>query len=233
MKRMVLLVLCSLAVLAAPSRAASPNDIFLLGFTGFDYENPDPLPSTYLALGEGYKAVGLVTSVGPLLVPDYDTDLYEYTFYLFNLTVNARTFDVPSQTLVVGFGDNGRARYYEDFVVGGTPHNYGVNPPNATAPSTFTDGTLVLGGDVDQFALFYDFIANQGFYSGQMTQDEGLFFDLGYVNPVGGWTLGGLLGRRNRSIPTGYDNQISGECVLRQPDPAAHATWGAIKKMYR
>jgi len=229
MKRSVrFFFLAALLVFAVPARA----DIFLLGFTGFDYENPDPDAATYLAVNDGYKAVGFITSVGPMLAPYYDGTLYEYTFYVFNLTVTARFFDVPTQTLTCEFNDNGRARYFRDPFIGGTPATYGVNPPNATAPARFIDGLLVLGGDIDDYNLFYDFVANQGFTSGAMTQDEGDYFDNGYVSPVGGWTLSGLLGRPNATIPAGYDNQVSGECVIRVV-PTAHRTWGAIKKTYR
>ena len=229
MKRSLrLFLLAAMLVAAVPARA----DIFLLGFTGFDYEDPDPSPATYLAVGDGYKAVGFITSVGPMLAPYYDPSGFEYTFYLFGLTVATRAFDAPSQTLTVTFNNNARARYYRDPLVGGTPATYGINPPNATAPARFIDGTVVLGGDIDDFNLFYDFFFNEGVTNGAMTQDEGEYFTSGYVNPVGGWTLSGLLGRPNTSIPQGYDNQTSGECVIRVV-PTAHKTWGAIKATYR
>src|SRR5262245_683620 len=229
MKRRLLLSCITAAMLwALPARA----DIFLLGFAGFDYESPNFNPGTYLSLGEGYKAVGFVTSVGPMLAPYYDTDVNEYTFYLFNLTVSARFFDIPTQLLNIEFQNNGRGRYFQDDKVAGTNAVYGVNPPNGTVPSTFSDGTLVLGGRVDQFRLYYDFIMDQGGYSGAMDQDEGTYFDLGYVNPVSGWTLGGLLGRPNASIPQGYVNQPSGECRI-VPTSSTQSSWGAIKKTNR
>ena len=232
MKRRLLLSFITAFTLWALPVHAGNADVFLLGFAGFDYESPDGNPGTYLAIGEGYKAVGFITSVGPMLTPYYDTDVNEYTFYLFNLTVSARFFDIPTQLLNIEFANNGRARYFEDDLVGGTNAAYGVNPPNATAPSTFNDGTLVLGGDVDQFRLYYDFTFDQGGYSGEMTQDEGTYFTLGYVNPLDGWTLGGLLGRPNPSVPQGYDNQLSGECSILI-DPVTKSTWGAIKRTYR
>jgi hypothetical protein len=226
MKRGFLLLLFT-ALLSGPLPAQA--DEFLLGFVGFDYEDPDPSPGTYLAIGDGYKAVGFVTSFGGDLTPYVDTVNNEYTFYLFGLTVATRDFD--GVNLLVTFNDNGRMRYYEDSKTSGTNAQYGVNPPNATAPSTFIDGTLALGGDVDQFILFYDFDANQGGYSGHMEQDEGA--DLIWVDPIGGWTLAGLLGRPNPTIPNGYDNQISGECRIQEVVPTSHKTWGAIKATYR
>jgi hypothetical protein len=228
MKRSVLFVLLAATMaFAGPARA----DIFLLGFNGFDYEDPDG-SADYLGIGDGYKALGFITSVGPMLAPYYDDDVYEYTFYLFGLTVATRDFDVPTQTLFVTFNDNARARYYRDPHTGGTDAVFGINPPNATAPSTFIDGELVLGGDTDGFTVFYDFMSNSGSTSGEMTQDEGTYFDNGYVDPVGGWTLSGLLGRPNPTVPTGYDNQVQGECVIRVV-PSTQRTWGAIKRTYR
>lgn len=227
------------ALLAAVLAGASPAraDIFLLSFTGFDYEDANSAPAAYLAVAEGYRQVGFITSVGPLLTTYYDPDENEYTYYLFNLTVATNTFDAPAQFLSISFDDNARARYYQDGKLGcgscvvGTAAAYGVNPPNATAPSTFTDGTLILGGDVDQGFLYFDYSVNQGGFSGKMTQDEGSF--LTYI-PAGertGWTLSGLLGRPNAIIPDGYVNQVAGECRI-VATPVHHRTWGAIKALY-
>jgi len=227
-RRLLLSFITALTLWALPAQA----QVFLLGFAGFDYEAPDANPGTYLSIGEGYKAVGFVTSVGPMLAPYYDTDNNQYTFYLYDMTVTARFFDIPTQLLIIQFANNGRQQYFEDDVLGGSNASYGTNPPNVPAPADFTDGTMVLGGDIDGFNLYYDFVQNQGGYSGEMTQDQGSYYTLGYVNPIDGWTLGGLLGRPNGTIPPGYDNQVSGECQIT-PTSSSQATWGAIKRTYR
>lgn len=243
MKRRVLMLLAAaLLAIAAPARA----DVFLLGFTGFDYESPDADMvepdvdgSVYLTVGEGYNAVGQVTSFGPLLAGYVDASEYEYTFYVTDLYVASHNWDPFFQFLEVTFQNNGRGRYYQDGKPGcmactpGTPAVYGTNPPNATVPSTFTDGLLALGGDIDEFALFYDYANAQGGFSGKMTQDEGAF--LPYLPPAqrGGWTLGALAGRPNLTVPTGYDNQVSGSCYVPDPVSVSHKTWGAIKALYR
>src|SRR5262245_24879018 len=227
MKRAALLLLFALA-------CASPalGDELLFSFTGFDYQDPN-LSGTYLDLGEGYRVVGFVTSVGPLLTPYVDFSAYEYTTYLRDLSVVARFFAFPN--LTVQFANNARGSYYRDAfpVDGGTAATYGTNPPNATAPSTFIDGTERITGDVDNCVLVYNFSTNQGSFAGNMTIDGGA--DLIYVPPAqrAGWTLGGLLGLPNPSIPTGYDHQVDGECKIPSTPPAAHVTWGAIKSLYR
>jgi len=231
MKRMVLLLLsASFLVYAGPAFATGAEDELLISFTGFDYQDPNP-SGTYLDLGEGYKVVGFVTSAGPLL-PPLDFATYQYTIYIRDLTVNGRFSAFPN--LTVTFLNNGRGSYYRDALApGGTAATYGTFPPNATAPSTFIDGSERITGDVDNMILVYNFTTNQGSFSGNMTLDGGV--DLFYVPPSqrAGWVLGGLLGPPNPSIPEGYDHQVDGECRIPGKTPTAHRTWGALKALYR
>jgi hypothetical protein len=234
MKRMALLLLCAATLaMTAPARA-SGTDVLLFGFTGFDYEDPDTQPGTYLAVGEGYKVVGHLTSVGTYLEPWVDTSVNEYTMHMFNLTVNGNFFVAPF--LTVTFDNNGRGRYYEDDIASGTAATYGTNPPNATSPSTFIDGVMQIGGDIDNFVLVYDYSINDGNFYGDMTLDEGP--DLIYIPPgqYAGWVIGGInnhgLGG-NPSIPAGYDHQVDGECRIPGKTPTTHTSWGSIKALYR
>jgi len=232
MKRKAFLLLFT-AIFAFAVPAFAQNHV-LFAFQGFDYQdpntNPNPDPATgYLDLGEGYKTVGFVTSVGSELDPYTDFTLNEYTFHAFNLTVAARFY--AGGFLEVDFNNGGRARYFQDPKSGGTHATYGVNPPNATSPSTFIDGTLQIGGSINSFILTYDFNLNQGNTSGSMNLDEGI--QLVYVPVHNGWTLAGLAGRPNGTVPTGYDNQLSGECRIPDATPTTHRTWGAVKALYR
>ncbi|MEO5617307.1 MAG: hypothetical protein ABIS67_06020 [Candidatus Eisenbacteria bacterium] len=231
MKRKALLLVFTAALaMAAPAK----SDEFLLAFTGFDYQSPNTntsSPAGYLVVGEGYKMVGFVTSVGPLLDPWVDFSVNEYTVYIRDLTVVSRTLFF--QFFNAQFTNNGRGSYYADALSGGTPGTYGVSPPNATSPSTFNDGSERLTGDIDDFVVTFNFSTNQGNFSGNMTQDGGP--DLVYIpsNQRSGWVLGGLAKRPNNTIPTGYDNQVSGECRIPDATPATHRSWGALKALYR
>jgi len=234
MKRKALLLLFTAVVaLAMPAHATTYELLF--SFTGFDYQDPNTVPGPnpdpgYLAPGEGYKLVGFVTQFGPLLTPYVDPTTYEYTNHLFDLTVTAHIFFAGF--LEADFANNGRGRYYRDPLSGGTPGTYGTFPPNASSPSTFIDGSMRLGGRIDNFKLTYDFNLSQGNFNGDMTLDEGP--DLIYI-PSGqrsGWTLAGLAGRPNNTIPDGYDNQVTGECKILST-PVTHKTWGAMKALYR
>lgn len=231
MKRKALLLVFTAALaIAAPAK----SDEFLLGFTGFDYQDPSlnaTSPAGYLAVGEGYKMVGFVTSVGPLLDPWVDFSVNEYTVYIRDLTVVSRSLFF--QFFSAQFNNNGRGSYYADALSGGTPGNYGVSPPNLTVPLTFTDGSERLTGDIDNFVVTFNFNLSTGNFSGNMTQDGGP--DLIYVptDQRAGWVLGGLSDRPNNTVPTGYDNQVSGECRIPDATPTTHKSWGSIKALYR
>jgi hypothetical protein len=237
MKRKTLpLIFVAALALAAPAAA----DQFLLGFNGFDYDIPAPGSTHYLDVGDGWASVGFVTSVDPGLLGSYvDYDVNEYTFHMFNLTVDAAF--VFGTYIEADFSNltGARTRYYEDPISGGTHGVYGVDPANVTAPATFKDGTLALGGTTYNFVVTYDSDLGQGDFNGSMDLDEGA--DLVYipVNLRSGWILGGLSGAHsltgppNTSIPQGYDHQMSGECRLQSVTPTTHRTWGAIKALYR
>jgi|SRR5215470_10549676 len=212
--------------------AAVSADTTLLSFTGFDYQDPNP-SGTYLDLGEGWKSVGDITSVPfPPLVPYFDASVNEYTYYMKDLTVIARFFAFPN--LTVQFANNGRVDYWEDPIVGGlSARDYGINPPNATAPSTFTDGTLKLTGDIDNFVLTFNFTTNQGSFGGNVTLDGGTALIYVPSGQRSGWILGGLKNKPGAPpAPTGYDHQVEGSCYV--PETATETkTWGTLKKLYR
>jgi hypothetical protein len=239
MKRTALLLLAALIVMPTVSFA---QDEFLLGFTGFDYETgaagvADPTPAVYLQVGDYYELVGFITSFGQLLLPWTDNSVEEYTLHLTGLQVTTRSFFAGF--LNCTFTPTGRVRYYSDLLAGfgGIPAVYGTNPRNAVAPSTFTDGDgsgmLRLGGLVDNFVLTYNFNNNSGGWSADALLDEGDY--LLYIPPAqrDGWILGGQAGPPNPTIPTGYDNQIQGECRIPDATSTQHGTWGAVKALYR
>jgi hypothetical protein len=235
----------SLFLLGLATAIASPSfaDEVLVSFTGFDYDVPAPSSATYLQVGDGYRQVGFATSFHPVyLDPFVDQGAKEYTYYLSNLTVNF--YDFTGTTLTVTFTDGGRDEYYEDANRDArndpNPPNcprYGINPPNADAPSRFINGTFVLGGTLTGAYLYYDYSQQSGGFSAGMTVDSGSWWTANYI-PIGaapGWLLASLVKPpvvATCPAPAGYDHQVTGEC--RQDVTAAtHGTWGALKKLYR
>ena len=227
-KALLLLFTAGALFLAAPSFAQVPHEN-LCGFLGFDYvTNGSSTAVPYIVAGSQYRAVGFVTSFNTTLFPS-GTLLpgAEHTFYL-EAVAGSTTWD--GTNLLVYFADHARIRLYEDPANNG---DYGTNPVNATSPSSFTDGTLVLGADVNQLTLFYDYSISSGFFDGTATLDEGS--DLGYIAPArrGGWIMSGHAGPPNPSIPVGYANQMSGQIDIPGATPVAHKSWGALKALYR
>lgn len=236
MKKALLLLFAASVMAATPAHAQRD---FLLGFTGFDYVIPHPSPSglaysansanavPFLNTGDGYASVGFVTQFSTLFIGSYDSNA-EHTYHLYNATVQNSAFS--SNVLEVQFASHARIRVFEDNI-----HNavYGVNPTNPTAPSTFIDGNLLLGADVNGLTLTYDYDANQGGIDGGATLDEGA--DLFLISPGrrSGWVLSGQAGRPNATVPAGYTNQLSGEMQIPGVTPAAHKSWGSLKALYR
>lgn len=246
MKRKATAWLVTLTCLAALTVNARAADLFLLGYSGFDYEDPNTVggpPATgYLALGEGYRMVGFITSVNPYYL-SLDFTNNENTVVVGDpgeLLVNFRNYIAPFIQVTC---TDGHVRYYVDPAAGGVSHAlYGTNPPNATAPSSFQDGPtllpdlvngLILGGQMTGFSLTYATDTNDGSWSATVNLNEGS--QLTYIPPAqrAGWTMTGQLGRPNATVPQGYVNQTSGECRIPDTTPTTVKSWGNIKKLYR
>jgi hypothetical protein len=106
-------------------------------------------------------------------------------------------------------------------------------PANATAPSTFIDGTNILGGTVTNFVLTLDLSSATGSFNGDIAFNRGT--QSGSIPPaqLNGWTFAGLTSGGGTGTPEGYQHQVDGE--IRVPDvvPATPTTWGQVKSTYR
>lgn len=240
--RALLLLLTVLVAFAVPAAA---QDQVLLSFTGYDYQTdaPGPPNGVYLALGDSYYAVGFATSFHPVwLNPYVDNTAKEYTFYQHTLVVNSYSFG--GGVLVVTFAPGGVVDYYEDPSKDArNPPNcpaYGSNPPNADAPSKFTNGLLAISGSLANASLYYDYnpppVGGQGGFQSEMNITGGAYAFYVPAPSWNGWYMSGLVtppaGGNPCPAPTGYDHQMSGEC--RHPVVAnSHGTWGSLKKLYR
>jgi len=224
-----ILLLVAMGAFAVPAHAQRQ---FLCGFTGFDYAEPGvpggaTTPTPFLGVGDGYRAVGFITSFSPMFNGTLTAGA-EHTFYLYGATAQNVVFS--NNVLEVDFGPHARFSIYEDPANNAT---YDTNPPNAFSPGTFSDGTLLLSADVNNLVLVYDYNANQGGFEGMATLDSGA--DL-YLIPAlqrGGWAMSGIAGQPNATVPTGYVDQLNGQIQIPVIVPTAHKTWGALKALYR
>jgi len=116
----------------------------------------------------------------------------------------------------------GTVSMYADSKSSGTAANY-------AAPSTFTDGTLILSGVFDGLLLRHNYVV-LGDYIGYFNWTGGS--RLGEVaNPLH-WSFWGDWFRRG-GIPSGYQDQWDGACDPPAPLAVDPSTWGAVKELYR
>jgi hypothetical protein len=182
------------------------------------------------------EMVGTVTTVVAFLEPpagfsypfSVDFGAYEYTFY-FQSTI---TSVVPDMfTTEITYAD-AEFYIYEDPSENG---DYGVNPPNATSPSTFQDGTLILQGTFFNILRSDD---NFGFVEPTIVADcvftGGTKF--GELIQGGDWVMHGGLSTDpfSTNIPTGYQQAwITKIFYTGDPVSVQSSTWGCIKSLFR
>lgn len=226
MKRLVtpLALLATLVLGLAPAPVRAQTLIF--DYVGFDYESPDFAPG-FGEVGSGYVGLGLVPNIFAPLVSD--TSSNQYTYVISGLqSSSVQTFG--SFQLITY--TSGTISIYEDSKTSGTPAVFAANPPNATAPGSFTDGTLYLSGTLTGFQFVLNTVNGSGSYEAACVFNGGS--NLSDIPPSdrNGWTFAGSTGNAN-NIPPGYAHQIDGQNFITIPTSAASGSWGALKRRYR
>jgi hypothetical protein len=218
MMKKVTTTLAVLLALTATSAYAQVTQV-ILHLSGNSWETGGFPPSD---LGDEFQAVGILNEIDDPLV--WDTANYSYTWHVEDLTSIGEV--VIGTTRVVTYG-GGSLTIYVDFLP--SNHDYGVNPPNATSPSTFTDGiSTYLIGNFTDFTLTFNHATSTGSFVGTLNFTGGDVFPL-LANPDG-WTFGSDIAGFS---PNGYDLQLNGEVGLEATISVEPSTWGAIKGLYR
>lgn len=219
-----LLVLFGALTASVPAGAQN----LLLDYVGYDYEFPDPVPGTFGEVGAGYNGLGLVPGLFSPLVAD--TSANQYTYVITGLTVsNVSTY---GSYQVIDYSGPGTLTVYEDAKSGGTAADYGINPPNGTAPSSFVDGTTFLVGSLTAFQIVMNTDTNSGSYEAVFEVTGGSQYGNIPATDRSGWTFAGATGNElNR--PEGYAHQIDGQIFLNRQVPTRATTWGRLKSSYR
>lgn len=214
MKRGAMALLIGLVALAP----AGANAMSLIDFVGYSYESGAFPPSNP---GDQLNLVARVDGLTPPLT--WDPMAYQYTIHLSNLVSQGTQQPDPSNIVVTYAG--GAFGLYEDSSFNADP---GVNPPNASSPGSYIDGTFYLGGQLTAFTIFYNTQFNSGAFEADVTFVNGAHF--GELGPqTTGYTFGGVFtfGR-----PTGYDLQWDGQ-ILLDPVAVEATTWGQVKMTFQ
>lgn len=207
------------ALLALAATTAYAQEEVILHMSGNSWETGGFPPSN---LGDEFQAVGILNDIDQPLV--WDTTNYSYTWHVHDLLSIGEV--IFGTTRVVTYG-GGELQIHVDFLP--SNHDYGVNPPNATSPSTFTDGiSLYLDGFFTEFTLTFNHATNTGSFVGTLTFTGGDVFPL--LTQSEGWTFGSDIAGFS---PNGYDLELNGEVGLFASVGVEANSWGAIKGLYR
>lgn len=169
----------------------------------------------------------------------------EYTFLFTGLTSAGTVGPTPlsggSTRWTTSYG-SGQFFIYEDLTPDSpNPAAMPANPPNASVPSTYTDGNVILSGNITGFSTTITRFSTGSYatsFRGDFAFTGGTLFNL--VGPefgllTGAWCANddaapGVLGLCD--LPAGYSAHPNGK--FDQPvTPAQTSTWGAIKQLYR
>jgi hypothetical protein len=206
------------ALLAAPALAQTSTPS--LDYLGFGWESGGLPPSNP---GDVLEITGTVGQLDPIFGIDLGS-----TELSFRISGLVSTGEVPlggGITLISYVG--GTLEMYLD----STPDaDWGVLPPNAVSPSTFTDGTLYFSGSFTDFSLFRT-AAGDGSYEGHL---DGLGGDMiGAVCSNCAYTWGGAFtSAAGAQLPDGYDLQIDGVLEIDGAVSNENKTWGDVKSLY-
>jgi hypothetical protein len=177
--------------------------------------------------GDNLTVVGTLNEVEEPLV--WDTSNHSHTLWIRDL-VSEGEFVIGTFHVVVYTG--GLFTIYVDSLP--SNHDYGINPPNATAPSTFMDGSSTyLEGFFWNFTLTFNEATESGSFVGEVEFTGGDVFSL---LPQTCLTFGADIAN---VAPAGYDLQMNGDVNLPVTRggcgsvPVQSHSWGRIKSLYR
>lgn len=243
-----LALLAALFVVFAPGTTfAQTGTIIDWGPNSYAYES-NYNAATYISnSGSQLTAVGIVDDFAGVMaslkpVPPGT----EYTYYMSNLVSTGTTITIGTTYNVYKtvYNTANPALNNIEMWTGPTNAAFGTNPPNATAPSTFRDGTLALSGRFQSLTVTFlrrnsdSSIQSGNADSGTPSVANGVFTGGSEINRVsvngvpcpfrvtGGWLA------RAGSFPAGYTAHFDGKIDIDCPTPVEASTWGRIKGTY-
>jgi len=232
MKRIIILSVLTLCAAMVAGTVWAQDTQTILDFTGFVYEDnnsPGEVGFPPSNPGDILAAVGFIESVSQPLY--WSPDEYQYTIYISDLVSDGEV-DIGYGTFYITYSGGSVdivAQRYND--AGYTMPEYGVEPPNATAPSTFMDGDIYLHGEFSSFYMVYYPTLHVGNFEGviawtihpnigELINDYGTIFS-GTVDPIAA------------PVPDGYDLEMDGHVMYYHAVPTENSTWGQVKNLYR
>jgi hypothetical protein len=215
----------AILLLACLASGAAQAQNALIDYQGYAWEDGGFPPSN---AGDSLFVVGVVDGIDSRFGVNFATE--EVTLWVRNLVSGGQVSQGGS--LISVAYSSGDIDLYRD---PSKNRDYGINPRNGTVPSTFTNGSLFLGGTLTSFFLNYDTSTDSGAYEGTVAFSSGSgLVALGQLN-ANGFTFGGLISRpvSGGTVPQGYDLQCDGTIAVEVRVGVENKSWGAVKEMYR
>ena len=216
------LVLLVVAILGMATVAHAGVNI--IDYQGYAWETGGFTPSNP---GDVLNVVGVTDNVDAIFGVNLGSE--ELTIWVTNL-VSTGQVPLGGGVLAVSYV-GGDIQVWQDPAMN---HDYGINPANATAPSTFVDGSLLLGGFFTNFVMYFDTVNGVGSYEGNVVWNAGSA--LATINGIqgNGFTFGGVLNNAaaSGSVPEGYDLQADGVIEVNVVVGVEKQTWSGVKSLY-
>lgn len=213
---LVLFALCALSLsVATPARAAEAD------YVGYAWETGGLVLSQP---GDQLAIATVVTQIDALFGVDLSSQ--EGTLYIDGLTSLGSTLDEPTGATVISYS-GGTITVYADGV---RNSDWGINPANATVPSTFTDGSLIFSGVFTSFTVRM-LASGLGIFEGQIDGTGGSA--LGGPCSNCAYTFSGTFSEpTGANIPLGYDVQVDGILTVESAIATETINWGSLKQLY-
>jgi hypothetical protein len=157
---------------------------------------------------------------------DVSLDDFELTFHLYGMTNYSSSIDDITNVETILY----EGGYLDIYMDAAKDADWGMNPPNPTSPSTFTDGILFFHGSFTSFVMY---MTSFGFgsYEGVLDGEDG--WVINEVCADCAYTWGGAFTPDIAQVHEGYDLQIDGVLEMDDSIPTADKTWGDVKSLYR
>jgi hypothetical protein len=217
-------IACAGIVLGAGAAAAAPLQFGDMEFEGLAWETGGTAASVP---GDTLVMVGVVTAL-------QDSDFWGVDLVANELTVRFSDLVVEEVVTRSGWWYVRYSQGHIDLWLDPTrDHDYGVDPPNATVPATFTNGTLWLSGSVQYFGIVYSDGSPFGSLGGNVWFTGGTAIDLAQQWALwGSPVLSGTVHPAGATEPQGYDLRTTAY-LYPVIDGVERSSWGAVKELYR
>ncbi len=208
----LLVVFASTVILALPAAA----QIRVIDYLGYGWE-------TGQSAGDEFHFLGISDLVDPIFGVDLSVE--ELTLYTTNLVVLG-SVDVGGGTTMISYS-TGTMEIYQDPL---QDSDWGINPPNATAPSTFVNGDLFFSGELVDLVMFRN-SDGSGHFSGSLNGTGGSMIAGSCSNCVYSWG-GTFTSGTGAQLIEGYSMQVDGVLEIDEAVSTDSAAWGSVKALY-